>query len=367
MPGTREVAANRVIQVERVPVRFRHADLARAGLSPAEAAEQVQRAIQGDEVAMVAQGARRYAVTVRLHPDERRTVEQLRDLVLVSPHGAQVRLHEVAEVGLEMSPALIAHENAKRKGTVSCNVADGANLGHLVVRVRAVVDPIAAKHGLSAQYGGQFEAQQEAARAIGTMGLAVLVVVFLLLMASTGSPLVAGLVLVNLPLALIGGIIAIFVAESHQPFTNALAWLGMRGTYQAPIVSIASLIGFITLFGIAVRNGLLLANQYQARLDQGEALEHAVIEGSVERLVPILMTALCAALGLLPLAWAWGEPGAELLAPLAVVVLGGLVTSTVLNALVVPAGYILLFNRRQRPAPPTTPARYPDPTHGVIP
>jgi CzcA family heavy metal efflux pump len=367
LPGTRDVAANREIQVESVPIRFRHADLSRAGLSPADAAEQVQRAIQGEEVAMVAQGVRRYAVMVRLDPDERRSVKHLEELVLVSPHGAQVRLHEVADVGLEMTPALIARENARRKGTVSLNVAEGANLGHLVAEVQRVVDPLAAKHGLTAQYGGQFEAQKEASRAIGTMGLAVLVVVFLLLMASTGSPFVAGLVLVNLPLALIGGIIAIFLAESHHPFTNLMALFGMGGPYQAPIVSIASLVGFITLFGIAVRNGLLLANQYQVRLDHGEDLEHAVIEGSVERLVPILMTALCAALGLLPLAWAWGEPGAELLAPLAVVVLGGLVTSTVLNCLVVPAGYILLFNRRRRSAAPATPSLNPEPNHGDTP
>jgi HME family heavy-metal exporter len=362
LPGTRDVAANREIQVESLPIRFRHADLARAGFAPADAAEQVQRAIQGEEVAVVAQGVRRYELMVRLHPDERRTAAQLADLVLVSAHGAQVRLHEVADIGLEMTPALIAHENARRKGTISCNVAEGANLGHLVREVQRVTDPIAAKYKLIAHYGGQFEAQQEASRTIAVMGIGVLLVVFLLLAASTGSPLVAGLVLVNLPLSLIGGIVAIFLAESNAPFTNALAMLGIGGPYQAPIVSIASLVGFITLFGIAVRNGLLLANQYQARLDNGETVEQAVTEGSVERLVPILMTALCAALGLLPLAWAWGQPGAELLAPLAVVVLGGLVTSTVLNCLVVPAGYILLFARRRRPLSSSSPT--PQPNHG---
>lgn len=361
MPGTRDVAANREIQVESLPIRFRHADLARAGLAPADAAEQVQRAIQGEQVAVVAQGVRRFDLMVRLHPEERRTEAQLGELVLVSGFGAHVRLREVADIGLEMTPALIAHENARRKGTVSLNVAEGANLGHLIGSVQQAVDPIAAKHGLTAHYGGQFEAQQEASRTIGIMGLGVLVVVFLLLAASTGSPLVAGLVMINLPLSLIGGIVAIFLAESDRPWANALAMVGLGGPYQAPIVSIASLVGFITLFGIAVRNGLLLANQYQARLDQGETLDQAVIEGSVERLVPIMMTALCAALGLLPLAWAWGEPGAELLAPLAVVVLGGLVTSTLLNCLVVPAGYILIFGRRYRRDSAPTPLTAPSP------
>jgi Cu/Ag efflux pump CusA len=154
------------------------------------------------------------------------------------------------------------------------------------------------------------------------------------------------LVMVNLPLAMIGGIVAIFLTESGNPITNFFGLFGL-GAYLPPVVSIASLVGFITLFGIAVRNGILLVNHYRHVIEvEGKPLREAIVQGSMERLVPILMTALCAALGLIPLALAGGEPGSELLAPLAVVVLGGLITSTFLNLIVVPAGYALLFERR---------------------
>ncbi|MEK6798524.1 MAG: efflux RND transporter permease subunit, partial [Planctomycetota bacterium] len=194
-------------------------------------------------------------------------------------------------------------------------------------------------------YGGQFEAQQSASRTILVAGVGVAVVMLMLLQLSTGSLRAALLVMVNLPLAIIGGIVAIYVTEAANPLTNTLSLFGLtRVLYQAPVISIASLVGFITLFGIAVRNGLLLVNHYQhLMLVEGKSLADAIVHGSMERLVPILMTALCAALGLIPLARAAGEPGSELLSPLAVVVLGGLITSTFLNLIVVPAGYSLVF------------------------
>jgi Cu/Ag efflux pump CusA len=169
-----------------------------------------------------------------------------------------------------------------------------------------------------------------------------------------GSLRAAVLVMVNLPLALIGGIAAIWLTESESLFANALALFGIGGRYQAPVVSIASLVGFVTLFGIAVRNGILLVRHYFDLQREGVAVEASIVRGSMERLVPILMTALCAALGLVPIAWSKGEPGSELLAPLAVVVLGGLLSSTFLNVLVVPAGFYLLFGRRPAPAPSAT-------------
>jgi HME family heavy-metal exporter len=169
----------------------------------------------------------------------------------------------------------------------------------------------------------------------------------LLLQFSTGSFKVAALVMINLPLATIGGIAAVFITDSilHAGlFRNTLALFGLgSSTYLAPVLSIASLVGFITLFGIAVRNGILLVNHYRHLIEiDKKPVGEAIIQGSMERLVPILMTALSAALGLLPLALASGRPGSELLAPLAVVVLGGLLTSTFLNLFVVPAGYALV-------------------------
>ena len=349
VPGTRDVVANREILVETLPVRYRHDDLARAGLSPAEAAAQVEQALAGITVTTVNDGTRRYDLVVRLHPDERQTPAQVGELILRSPHGPQVRLREVADIGSELASNLIAREGARRKAVVSLNVADGHNLGDLVGRVRTAVDPLIAKAGLTVHYGGQFEAQQEASRTIGVMGLGVVAAVFFLLMSALGSGKAAGLVMLNLPLALIGGIAAVYLAESPGIFANSRALLGLGGTYTAPVLSIASLVGFITLFGIAVRNGILLVNQYQ-RL--GGPVEAAIIQGSEDRLVAILMTALCAAIGLIPLALMAGQPGAEILAPLAVVVLGGLVSSTLLNLVVVPAAYAWVF--ADRTPPPAT-------------
>jgi Cu/Ag efflux pump CusA len=160
--------------------------------------------------------------------------------------------------------------------------------------------------------------------------------------------------MVNLPLALVGGILAIFLTESDSVWRNTVAMFGIGGgRYQAPVISIASMVGFVTLFGIAVRNGILLVDHYANLLREGKPLQEAIVHGSMERLVPILMTALAAVLGLVPLAMAAGEPGSELLAPLAVVVLGGLVTSTLLNLVVVPAGYMLAFGweRKRGTAP----------------
>lgn len=169
----------------------------------------------------------------------------------------------------------------------------------------------------------------------------------MLLQISTGSIRAALLVMINMPLALIGGIAAIFITEGAGAWSNTLSLFGIGGPYVAPVISIASLVGFITLFGIAIRNGILLINHYNHLMTkEGVSLSEAILQGSMERLVPILMTALAAALGLLPLALAAGKPGSELLAPLAIVTLGGLLTSTILNLIVVPAGYSLLFSKK---------------------
>jgi len=344
LPGTRDVAANREVLITSLPIRYRARDLAAAGLTPASAAEQVQDALYGETVAEINQGVRRYELVVRLAADERQRIDQVENLVLRGVGGAAVRLRQVADIGPERTSNLIARENAQRKAIVSCNVAEGYNLGDLVQAVQARVDPIVQRAGYTVHYGGQFEAQQSAAKTIYLMGAGVIVVMFILLQISTGSARAAGLVLVNLPLAVIGGIAAIFWSESPSVVRNALALAGIGGPYVAPVISIASMVGFVTLFGIAVRNGILLVNHYQyVHAVEGKPLAEAIVQGSMERLVPILMTALCAALGLVPLALASGEPGSELLAPLAVVVLGGLISSTFLNLIVVPAGYSLLF------------------------
>jgi CzcA family heavy metal efflux pump len=339
LPGARDVAANREVLIQSLPVEYRPAELAAYGLTPASAAEQVRNAIFGVSVVEINEGLRRYAMTVRLAEHERNSVPDLESLVLRGQGGALVRLEEVADIGPEWASNLISRENAQRKAVVSLNVGEGHNLGHLVKQVQQRVDPIVQRHGYTVKYGGQFEAQQSASRTIWLFSGIVVAIMVVLLNLAIGSVRVALLVLVNLPLALIGGILAIFVAESPNLLTNVLALFG-AGTYTAPVISIASLVGFITLFGIAVRNGILLVNHFKHLVErEGASRYEAIIRGSQERLVPILMTALTAALAVIPIVLQSKKPGNEILAPLSVVILGGLLTSTFLNLVVVPAGY----------------------------
>jgi CzcA family heavy metal efflux pump len=349
LPGARDVAANREVMIQSLPVEYQPAELAAFGLTPQSAAEQVRNAIFGVEVAEVNEGVRRYALVVRLEREERDSVEDLKRLVLRGQGGALVRLEEVAVIGPEMASNLIARENAQRKAVVSLNVAEGSNLGHLVEKVRERVDPIVHEYGYTVKYGGQFEAQQSASRTIAIFSGLVVLIMIVLLNLAIGSLRVSLLVLVNLPLALIGGILAIFLTESPNPLMNAAALFGV-GTYTAPVISIASLVGFITLFGIAVRNGILLVNHYRhLMVEEHVPMHEAIVQGSMERLVPILMTALTAALALIPIVLKGDKPGNEILAPLSVVILGGLLTSTFLNLVVVPAGYAAI-HRLKAPA-----------------
>ncbi len=342
--GARDVNANREVLITTLPIQYRHTELANAGLTPASAAKQVREALYGEVVDKVNQGTRQFDLVVRLNDASRESIEDVRDLLLRGEGGAIVRLEDVADIGPKRSSNLITRENAQRKAVVSLNVADNANLGDLVEEVQAVVNPILQSEGLTVSYGGQFEAQRSATRTILMTGLIVIVLMIMLLQISTGSLRAALLVLVNLPIGLIGGIAAIYITEGNGFIANTLALSGLSDSYIAPVISIASMVGFITLFGISIRNGILLVNHYQYLMDyEGVGLHEAITRGSMERLVPILMTALTAALGLLPLALSGDQPGSELLTPLAIVTLGGLLTSTMLNLIVIPASYSLVF------------------------
>ncbi|MFT5732770.1 MAG: HME family heavy-metal exporter [Planctomycetota bacterium] len=359
LPGARDVNANREVMITSLPVEYRRRDLAAAGLTPGMAAEQVSQALYGEVVAKVNQGVRQYDLVVRLDPLERESIEQVRDLQLEGVAGALVRLGDVASIGPERSSNLITRENAQRKAVVSLNVAEGSNLGDLVAAVKKRVDPLIAEAGFTVKYGGQFEAREAAARTIVVAGGLVAILMLMLLQISTGSLRAALLVMLNMPLALIGGIAAIFISSPAPVIANLGALFSGSADYAPPVLSIAGMVGFITLFGIAVRNGILLIGHYNHLIEtEGADVETAVFQGSMERLVPILMTAISAALGLVPLALAAGRPGSELLAPLAIVTLGGLITSTFLNLVVVPAGYSLVFQRRSSaslaPAPSAT-------------
>jgi Cu/Ag efflux pump CusA len=233
-----------------------------------------------------------------------------------------VPLHALAEIRKDRGPSMVTRENVQRKVVVMCNVA-GRDLGSVIGDVRAGIDAtVKMPSGYHVEYGGQFESAEEAVRTLVLLGIAVVAGIFLLLYLALRSGRDAALVMVNLPLALAGG--------------AAGVWL------SGGVLSIASIIGFITLFGIATRNGLMLVSHVQHLVEQEGVTdtETAVRRGALERLSPILMTALATGLGLVPLALAGGQPGSEIETPMAVVILCGLVTSTALNMLVVPALYL---------------------------
>lgn len=226
-------------------------------------------------------------------------------------------LAELASIKSRSGPNTISRENVQRKIVVSANVA-GRDLRGTVDAIRAnVSENTSFPQGYFVEYGGQFKSQSQATRTISLLSIVAILAIYLLLYLEFGSLKTALLVMVNLPFALIGGILIVW-------FTSG-------------IVSIASLVGFITLFGIATRNGILMVSHYQYLRREGKEFMQAIRQGAMERLNPILMTALTAGLALIPLALAAGEPGNEIQSPMAQVILGGLISSTLLNMIVIPA------------------------------
>ncbi len=350
LQGVQDLVANREVLSDTLPLYFDRDRLAQYGLTPGEAADQVESAFLGKSVGLVNEGTSRLDIMVRLEESSRRSVEDVEQFVLRSPSGALIRLRDVAEIRQEPASNLITRENVRRKAVISCNVGEGHNLGDLVGEIRSRVDPIVARWpGTFVEYGGQFEAQEQASSRILWASLAVLAVICAVLYAAFSSLRPVCLILFNLPLALVGGVVALFISGSPDLWSNITGLL-TGGAYIAPVVSISSLVGFIGLAGVACRNGLLLVSHYYYLMEkEGVAKAEAVFRGAEERLVPILMTALSSALALVPLALAKGEIGSELQHPIAVVILGGLVTSTLLNLIVIPVGFSI-FGGGARPA-----------------
>ena len=239
-------------------------------------------------------------------------------------------LEALADIRRDSGPNQISRESGQRKIVVFCNVGDGQDLGGVVAEIRRRVGAnVTLPAGYYVEYGGQFEAAEEAARTLLILGVVVILGIFLLLYVAMSSARDALLVMINLPLALIGGVVGVFASGG--------------------VISIASIIGFITLFGIATRNGIMMVTHIRHLMDKEGVTDPyiAVTRGASERLAPILMTALASGLGLLPLALALGEAGSEIQAPMAIVILFGLVSSTVLNMFVVPAMMLKFGSVRQ--------------------
>lgn len=310
-------------QVERPELNItpKREMLARYGISLPEFAEVVRVMMEGEVVSTVYEGNRSFDLTLKVNDDARSSIERISDLTIDTGDGKKVPLSYVADIKSAAGPNTINRENVSRKLVVSCN-ATGGELAKAVGAIREkIAENIELPEGYHIEYGGQFESEERASKTIALVSIFSIFIIFMLLYGEFKNISQSLVVLLNLPLALIGGVFAIF-------FTDG-------------ILSIPAIIGFISLFGIATRNGMLLIDRYNVLASEGHSRDEAVMIGSLDRLNPILMTAITSALALLPLALGGDLPGNEIQSPMAKVILGGLFSSTLLNGFVVPVIYLI--------------------------
>jgi CzcA family heavy metal efflux pump len=321
VPGIVDLMVEPQTGVPQVQINLDRRAAGALGLRAEDLAETVDVAFNGEAVSQVLEAQRTYDVVVRFDDASRQSVDTIASTLVDTPVGAKVPISQVAEVRVDQGPNTINRENVQRRIIVQANVAN-RDLGSVIDEIRTkIASNVPLPEGYFVQYGGQFEAQEAAARQIAIMSVVAIAGIFLLLYLALGSGRLALLVMANLPLALIGGVMMVFASG---------------GT-----LSIASLIGFITLFGIATRNGIMLITHYQHLIkEEGVSFRQSIIQGSLERLSPILMTALVTGVGLIPLALGVGQPGKEIQQPMALVILGGIVSSTFLNMIVIPVLYL---------------------------
>ncbi len=318
LPEVADVRANREIAVRTLRVDYDFEALREAGITPREAGEQVSVAFNGLVVGDVRQGIRHRAVTVRLSGDEDAfTEETVRDLILSGRAGKRVLLGDVAQVVPEIAPNLMLREGGRRKALISCNPAPQVSVGALVETLRERLTPLVNEAGCTISFGGSWQARQQAAQRLTVLSVGLGVLVFFILVFALGSARLAILSLINVPLGLVGAVFAVALAD--------------------PVLSVSSLVGFVTVTGFVIRNGILLLNSYRDRVLAGAPLADALRKGSLERVAPIVMTSLTTVIGLIPIMLASDKPGGELLAPIAVVQFGGLTGAMILNLLVLPA------------------------------
>jgi heavy metal efflux pump (cobalt-zinc-cadmium) len=321
--GVVDLAVEQQTDIPFITVKLKRPTIARYGLRVRDVAEAVETAFFGRGVSRVLEEQAAFDLVVRYASSVLENLEAIRNTPITVPGGAQIPLHALAEIRKDRGPNTISRENVQRKIVVMCNVAE-RDLKSVVEDIQlSVQTAVALPSGYHVEYGGQFESAEEASRTLLFLGVVVVVGIFLLLFVAFHSTRDALLVMLNMPLALIGGVIGVFLSGG--------------------ILSVASLIGFITLFGIATRNGVMLIAHIHRLVKEEEGVKDpvvAVTRGAMERLIPILMTALAAGLALVPLALSGGEPGSEIQAPMAIVILFGLLSSTALNMIVVPVLYL---------------------------
>lgn len=314
-------------QVERpqLQIKPKRDMLAKYGITLPQFSEFINIALSGRVVSQVNEGGRIFDLTVKIDDNDRASMEDIGELTL-DANGRKVPLHYIAEILPLSGPNTISRENVQRKIVVSANVA-GRDLKGVVNDIRKTVgEQISLPEGYHVEYGGQFESEAAASRTLFLTSMISILIIFLILFHEFRSLSLSGIIMLNLPLAVIGGVISIW-------FTSG-------------VISIPAIIGFISLFGIATRNGILLVSHYNSLRSEGLSLRESIIQGSLDRLNPILMTALSSALALIPLALGGDLPGNEIQSPMAQVILGGLLSSTLLNGFVIPIVYLLL-NRKK--------------------
>ena len=317
--GATDVAIEKQVLIPQIRFNIDRQRAAQFGLQPGEIAETLETALNGKTVSQAIDGARRYDVVVRFDDLSRNSLDALKNVTVDAPNGTQIPISAVATIENLPGPNQVLRENAKRRIVISANT-EGRDLGGVVGEMRETIRAqVSLPTGYFIEYGGQFEAQQAATRTLSLLTVFSLIAIFFLLIKAVGDWRSALQVMINIPLALIGAVAALHLSGG--------------------VFSIATLVGFISLVGITSRNGIMMISHYLhlMREENENFDEKMIVRGSLERLIPVLMTALTAGLSLVPLAIAAGEPGKEILHPLAVVVLGGIITSTLLDQLVTPA------------------------------
>jgi CzcA family heavy metal efflux pump len=327
IPGLVDISVEQQIQIPQIQIKPKRDLLAAKGISLEDFSRFVEVSIGGEKVGDVYEAGKRFDLVLRYEESARSKIEDLKNLLIDAGDGSKVALGSVAEIVSTKGPNTINRENAQRKLVVSANVAGRDQLS-AVEEIQAKMKSIQLPQNYRVEYGGQFEAEAEASRTLMLTSVFALLAIFLVLYHEFKDSALAMIILINLPLALIGGIVSVWLTGS--------------------IISIPIIIGFITLFGIATRNGILLVSHYRhLQQEKGFYDLDIVIKGSIDRLSPILMTALTAGLALIPLAMASDQPGNEIQSPMANVILGGLLSSTLLNLFIVPIVYNSLMKKRQ--------------------
>ena len=326
--GLVDLSIEQQASTPQILIKARREALAFYGISTGEFKRFVELAFSGEKMSDIYEGQRRYDVVLKLDDKYTGSADAIGKVLIDTGFGSKVPLEEVAEIVSTTGPGAISRENVQRKLVVSANVS-GRDVGSVVEDIReAVASSITLPEGYRIEYGGQFESAGKASRTLALATILAVFVIFLLLYAEFRDLGLSLIVLASLPLALIGGVFAVWISSA--------------------VISIPAIIGFITLFGIATRNGVLLINRYRHLQEGGTSLHQSIHEGSVDRLNPILMTALTSALALIPLVVNGDKTGNEIQSPMAVVVLGGLVSSTLLNIFVVPIMYEWFEKRKAK-------------------